>query len=403
MRRHPRKLRTCLRRALRIATPQIALRRWADLEEAIWSVTEDPSIFPDVSVRIVQGLRDLDPTSASGNEFLRLRYLLTQHGFIAAGACARQMARASAMANAMSPGASIGAVALAASLAVDSGELDLAREHMRRYRSQTNDGTALGAVPSFVEIASQPDKFKERANLRRGENDDVMLALVRGRTVAVVGPAPSNARQGAEIDAHDVVVRFSYTGPTGVGPIESCGERTTIAYYRFPRGIMRRALGVDSDNRLILPADIECAVTEWSPNDWTSRPVRLGFRPEAPGVFGLRPIKYQKVQYAVYDLLHFEPQRIKIFNSTFYLSSKLYQDGFVSPRVHDAGAIQLCGQFARHDAIGNRNFVQNVLLPGGVDADDECVQILNLSDSEYVQGLDELFGAGSWAHSQQGS
>ena len=57
------------------------------------------------------------------------------------------------------------------------------------------------------------------------------MNLISGKSVAVVGPAPSSELIGSEIDSYDIVVRTNYQGQNKLGDPKEFGVRTDISYY----------------------------------------------------------------------------------------------------------------------------------------------------------------------------
>lgn len=383
-----------LRRSLRVAMPTAFSSVGPLIHGAIRSVDGDRAAFADVSRSLVTSLRDLEPARAAATEWLRLRYVLAAHGFVEASAIARKHARTAATSIAQRSDDDPSMLTLATALQLDAGEVHSASELLHRRTNRFP--TQVDQLPAFVAIANDDWEAVKRIAraIMRADADHKMADIVRDRTVAVVGPAPSSHNHGAEIDAHDVVVRMQYTGPASRGAPAIAGTRTDIAYYRKPHRVAG-TLGT-IDGAVILPAEIKCAVTEHAAGKYTARPIRRGIAPAAPGIFGLRPTTYQKIQFAVYDLLHFQPAHVTIFNTTFYLSPKLYHAGFESRGVVKNTPVDLSTQFARLDPIGNRNFVRHVLAGERVTLDADGQRVATMSDVEYARGLDAYFGAGAW-------
>lgn len=388
------------------------------IKTTLWScaraVDRSPDRFEEASARLVELLEATDPTAASSHEWLRLRFVLVGHGFVEASATVRELAHQSALARvegdvghrARRGGArdtedpdgevpSDDELLLAGFLCLDAGDADRATSIHEQLMDRQVHSVWMQELATSIALATNDHRrFAELAEQRRGPEDDEMLELIRGRSVAVVGPSPTDAEHGDVIEAHDVVVRLTYTGRDTIGSAETAGRRTDVAYYRRPYYV-RPVLETIGD-QVVLPTDLQLAVIERDTSPYAGVPTRLGFKPAAPGIFGIKDTRYQKLQFAVYDLLHFEPAHVTIFNTTFYLSADLYHPGFASPRVSNAQPVDLCGQFARHDPIGNREFVRRVLAAYGVEADDEAARVLAMPTRAYARGLDTLFGAGRW-------
>ncbi len=410
------RLRSELARAITLAAPAAAASTSRAIEDAVLGASIDPEKAAHVSARLAGELGHVDPLVDTGCAWLRLRFILAAHGLLHASLVARFHARTSSehYANVADPGHDT--LALATFLALDQGDIEAADRHHAHLRSRFREHVTVSQIPALRAIAAgDREMFMQIARGRHGPADREMLELVRGRSVALVGPAPSPYMLAEEIDGFDLVVRLTYAGPDTIGDPSSVGRRTNVSYYTRASHL-RHACPVVGD-AVVIPSTLAFAVTSFDQDTlrWRPRivggaprrlvgpPVRRGFTPVAQGIFGDRADRFQKLQFALYDLLHFDPGRVKIFNSTFYLSDELFHPGFVSPRAKQSDSSALCDQFARHDPIGNIRFVRNFVEAGWVAADEQASARLSMNDVAYVSGLDELYGSTVSTDLSQGS
>ena len=65
-------------------------------------------------------------------------------------------------------------------------------------------------------------------------NEKAISKLVRGKSVAIVGPAKPFEKNGSVIDSNDIIIRFNYLDPGMIyEKKEYIGSRTDISYYNI--------------------------------------------------------------------------------------------------------------------------------------------------------------------------
>ena len=143
---------------------------------------------------------------------------------------------------------------------------------------------------------------------------------VRGKTIAVVGPAPAPYDQSDEVNAHDIVYRTSY-GFVLEGETESFqsgllpagyGDRVDASFYN---GSATRL--VSSGHLDEVYADLDWAVHKWPP-DYVSplTNVRACRHPRLRG----SDVHGNQVTLMLYDLTAYEPASVTVFGADFYMA-----------------------------------------------------------------------------------
>jgi hypothetical protein len=161
----------------------------------------------------------------------------------------------------------------------------------------------------------------------RGDVDPAYSRLVRGKTIAVVGPARTllGRNQGAHIDAHDLVVRFNDTFdlPSRPGMAADVGGRTDILYCNqvvlkqtIDRASRQPGLQyiVCTNNSLSFSVDNEPRLARRAPTP----PLRVVHAPSATLSAWLRGNWARTGMVAILDLLSFDVRRLFITGMTFY-------------------------------------------------------------------------------------
>ena len=365
------------------------------ITEAILEVQHDPSGFSHVTSDLGRLVAGAPPDSTIPESWLMLRYAFAYHGFLEVAWRCRQQAYLSVSAEA-ARSTHLRAVAIAAFLAADQGrwkDATALRDLLWRLEQGPHHAAELPLILAM--FLGEQGTVDELAQSRAGHDHQLMQRIIGGSSVAVVGPAPTMATQGEEIDAFDVVARPSYLGRQSLPGPETSGSRTDVSYYRRPDASFDSFRG--PDGRVILPRSLRIAVVEsGAEHEFTGVPIRRGFAPSSLGIFGTKASKYQKMQFALYDLLHFSPAKVKLFNTTLYVSDVPYHENFPGPRSIARSRISACAGFARHDPVGQFNFTRHLVSGMGIAVDAALRRVLDLSPEEFVRELDTIYGCGTW-------
>jgi hypothetical protein len=204
---------------------------------------------------------------------------------------------------------------------------------------------------------------------------------VRGRTVAVVGPAPPSADLGQEIDSFDLVVRTNYF--SAVNP--KVGSRTDISYYNGMR------LGTRSTQIRNLAPSLSWVVSMRS-GDTKLRevvPGHPGIRAaqSGPKLFvGANPLGITNI---LSDLLRFRPRNIKLFGVDFFTTQKAYDKTYNADAV---GSDAISHSIRVHECFSSFRFAQQLRRTGLIEADAIAEQVLTMSSEQYAARLQELHG-----------
>ncbi len=356
----------------------------AELLLALGSTTAEHSHIQDVSARLAESTRRLETTSLDVETWLAMRYSLMIHGFIEASEAARMHARDAALLlvsngdGAEDPGVLL--TAIRASL--DGGDISAARRFRAKLSDPGSHASDLVAIDSYLEM-SERGSFTPRAGTEAvdDEGDRRFRNLLAGRSVAIVGPAPCPEGLGREIDTFDVIVRVSYWGASHLPSQDAAGSRTDVSYYNEQHGaraVQDAHIGVLSDLRLAVFKD-PSQVARFSPS-------RAAFLP-GPCLFDGHP---NMIPIMLFDMLHFNPSRIKVFGTNFFLSDRAsrYDKSYVGISSHSASGRLFA--LARHDLCSQVNFVRNLVKAGAVEIDEIGARVLDMSNRDYMAAMERV-------------
>lgn len=216
--------------------------------------------------------------------------------------------------------------------------------------------------------------------------DEKMDKLVRGRRVAVVGPADTGDRLGELIDSYDVVLRPRYAPDVVAQQADRLGSRTDVAYFSgrdLDDAMEEMSRAAESgDLQLVVGRGLSFeALTGESP-DWL-RFNRHDFSLYYHG-------GTMAIARMVYDVLQFAPEEICIFNIDFYTGLNAFSAGYRPETDQGFGPHSIMNDLVlAHDMWFEFRFIKAMMATGRVRAAGVAEEVLNLSDEEYLRRLDD--------------
>jgi hypothetical protein len=242
-------------------------------------------------------------------------------------------------------------------------------------RSHVDDAAAMAHALSG-DMASA-ERLWERSF---SAQDRAFGAALRGRTVAIVGPAQPSADLATEIDSFDLVVRTNFFSTVDA----RAGSRTDISYYNNLRLGTRGAeiRNVAPSLSWLIPIRSSVAkVREVVPEH---PGVRAGHNGRKLFVEG-HPLAMPCI---LNDVLRFRPGRVKLFGTDFYTAPCAYDKAY---HTH-VGSDSLSFSLRNHEPFSSFKFVQHVRNAGLIEADGVADQVLNMSTEQYAARLQQLYG-----------
>ena len=316
------------------------------------------------------------PTLLSVRGWLNINYLCFRNRLVAEsyGPRARAVARAYHDASVATPTAD--ALLTASRAAIDQGDAPKAKAFTDQYQAHES---ATGAASLTHYLAAVFGHETETHGERDMATDETFRALLQGKSVAIVGPAASDAKVGPEIDSFDVVIRPNYLGDTNRPDPDIFGSRTDVSYYNSEHCEKVHLSGqAEHFNDLRYMAFPYNQYSFQKPIFWQGK-ARVFSR--NPHFFNGVP---NMIQCIVHDILPFDPSRVKIFNTNFYLSKQLYYGSYTSQHK------LLLPTLAEHDLVSQLNYIRNLWRAGVVEADEACEFVLGLPAKEYMERIDAV-------------
>ena len=214
--------------------------------------------------------------------------------------------------------------------AMDAARYDLAAQALDQYRQRfAKDQASLDQMQlHFHLMQGQREAVLEIAWRAYTAMDQEFAQLIRGKRIAIVGPAPGDEAVAAEIDSFDIVIRTNYRGRETMPPAAEFGRKVDISYYNYT---YTKQVLHSGDNDYLDDLSFAVFKNAIDIQRYHGRPTTAKFRTMRQINPRILNGKSQMVQNIVYDLLHFAPQQIKIFKSNFFMSEKRYYSTYASP------------------------------------------------------------------------
>jgi hypothetical protein len=362
--------------------------------------------YEERQLSLMKVLYAADPQMCSSQEWLAVFRHLFRNRCLRASGIARDKAVARAFADARQEGADLEELNAGFTAAIDQGDLDFAKKCLDRllviprlhpgYRHLLEVCYRIHeGMPSGAQGLEKGRFFSNPKYLRRD-----FMEYIRGRSVAVVGPASSSHLNGEEIDSYDVVVRPNCAGPIPEEAKAHAGTRVAVSAYA--NGILKLA-GADEDDSPVL---------KWVTDlDWVlfkKTTERMHPKIEATGKVVTGAVDslvfhgaHNLMPFCVLTLLGYGPSRIKFFNSNFYFSQTVYSAGYLKnifdeDRHKKLGNMEaklpiLLGSLAAHDCVTQVHLMRHLHRAGVVELDAESLSVVSLSTADYLAGLERIY------------
>ena len=270
--------------------------------------------------------------------------------------------------------------ALAAAL--EEGRPDLVLRFVRSKPTRPEDRGLAAGVHATAHVLQGDAEHAARIWSQAFRPEDAAFGeVVRGRSVAIIGPAPKAEEIHDEIDAFDVVIRPNYQGD--VDP--SYGTRTHVSYYNGSRLLSRRAEILE-----------KAASLPWLVAARGSDEMLRSMFPSHPGIRSAERAAPHFVHAAplaipimLADVLRFSPARVKVFCVDFFRSQAAYRQGYHRNKI---GSDAVAHSIRIHDPFSSFSYVTQLHRAKLCEADGVAGEVLSLGREEYAASMQELYG-----------
>ncbi|MCL1999182.1 MAG: hypothetical protein FWG65_10490 [Turicibacter sp.] len=251
-----------------------------------------------------------------------------------------------------------------------------------RYRPLWNELYALTRPPSENALNATLDTL----DLQSTDSD--FLKLIKGKTVAVLGPAQGEL-DVQEVQDFDIKVRITFRG---MGFLDETSQKlgVDVSYYNLMNARALNASGNVTFLRKLKMACFKIGIA-W---DWQKD---LVLRGKARGMLGRSGVVQFKgsgnmLQNLLLDLFHFAPAKIKVFNMNLFLAKigERYQSGYYALAEEQEQKLTSY-TFVLHNLISNYEITKMWYDAGYFEADAQLTEILELGTHEYLARMESLY------------
>ena len=274
--------------------------------------------------------------------------------------------------------------------AVDQGKYEKAfiiYDHIDRFAGHNSSCEKLLLFINLIK--GDRNKAWSLAKSYYSSLDQAFARYIEGKTVAVVGPAPSGEELGAEIDSYDTVIRFNFRGKDFTADRREFGGRVNISYYN--NEVAKIMSELENED---LFEDLDYAVFKDIKypfqHQWHKKKrARILFSPDDYLLIGSANIN----PMVLYDLLHYKVSKIKLFKVNFYLAVDTHYAGYKPVQLsrNKDYYTDLWYNFAVHNPLTQLNLTRNLWLSGQIEVDKACEAVLSLNNEEYISKMEDIY------------
>ena len=320
------------------------------------------------------------------DEWLCLYDVLNWNGLFKCGLVARQKGIQQAYQQADSKLNNAESLRIGAMAAIDRADFKIADKYIDRLSAIGFNGQKFAELRAYKCLQEGDLKGFRKLWPHQAKSVDVLFQqYIRGKSVAIVGPAPTGVADGEEINSFDVVIRFNYRGLDSMPDAREYGTKTNISLYNahtIRYLIAQNKLGVLSELDFCL---IRRPRYDLDSLGWDKNKIRLIY--ESDNIFYK---SLNGVPAVLFDVLLQGAGKVKLFKSNFYLASQQHSEKYRGrDEANFAGfpLRKIQPVVANHDLISQMSFTRNLWKAGLIVVDEECAEVLKLSDEDYLSSL----------------
>ncbi|MFW5886674.1 MAG: hypothetical protein ACOCUL_02850 [Bacteroidota bacterium] len=337
---------------------------------------------------------ELKDSTLNLNQWLDLQYLSIRFGMFQASKAFREKAKEKVYRDLHYNTKNLPALINAFNASIDCSDTEMASYVLKITKENSEFSPYRQMLFYFSLFENNVNKIKPPCQ-KLDKTSHEYLRYISGKSIAIVGPAPPDENNGEQIDLYDIVIRNGYKGIKYQPDAKKFGLRTDVSYYGDGNS---RFYIVDQDSAFL--QDIDWAV--FKHERYAKHAVEIDKNRRRcfiknPFYFSGSPTMIENI---VFDILHFNPEKIKLFNLNFNLAKithyKTYgpKDQNIKMLAHKklwTNQQRSTFGFAHHDLLSQINFVRNLWINGKIQVDNGCKKVLNMSNEEYLKQMERKY------------
>jgi hypothetical protein len=234
----------------------------------------------------------------------------------------------------------------------------------------------------FIDLVNNNEKFIKIKPVPKKN----FLKLIQNNNIAVVGSGNSNFEVGFEIDNYDIVVRTNYTNKLKLNPI-TMGSKTDVTYFN--------SATAKFNMEEILKLDDNIWKVFKNKNDYN---LDLKYKKIKNSKYIDHHLKYLEflgssfnaIPNIVFDIIRYNPKKIKIFNSNFFYTGHDYNQSYFINNLNKNNYI-FYKELKKHDPVFNYKIFQILLNNNNIELDKYSLAPFEAGKINYAKKLDLIF------------
>lgn len=358
-------------------------------------------LYEDIKKNILLKTVDIPAERLSIRQWQLLRYLFVRMGLLSGAMAFRQKAVERAYNQLRSSVYKKSSVVEGFKAAIDNADVQFAEYCLDLWLKMNPEKNENVFEDYFMLMNGKISQRYSLTDINTNFKDSAYKKYLQGKTVAVVGPAESGHKNGTEIDEYDIIVRIGYKGVGG--SVDEFGKRVDVSYYGD--GFLEIYM-IHDNCEFIQSLDF----ANFKSNKF-KKIVNQNLEGKCrrflhnPMFFSGSPTM---VQCALYDILQFNPSKVKLFNLNFNMSRKTHYNGYHKNDVdtkkrmkkyryeyHELWGNQnithdITGGFAHHDHISQLRFTKRLWKNNSIEVDETCAKVLEMNEDTYLKTMEDI-------------
>ena len=336
---------------------------------------------------VLQKIKALPVELLSCDKWKDLCYISIYNGLFQVGFVARGKAVEQAYNKAKHDRVNLNDLINAFKGALDQGDYKLAGKFLSKIEEKSIEKVQFDGLKLFYQLMKgEKNNASKQMEQSYTEQDYLFANYLRGKSVAIVGPAPTKEDLASEIDLFGVVIRLNYRGNEYLPNPKQFGAKLNVSYYNG-----ERAAAISKGKSYTFFENIDYAVFKSIKFDFQESLINEG---KGRKNFSANDYNFigtsNMIQNVLADLQFFNPSKIKLFKINLFLSKVMHHEGYQLNNL-DNGPLRFWKNLAVHDPITQFNFTKNLWKSGQIEVDKSCEDVLRFSPEEYMQKLEKIY------------